>query len=455
MNEQNKTILIIDDDDFIRKILSNVLEKAGYQVIEASDGETGLKYVEVKNPDLVITDYKMPGISGLDVLNDLVRNRPGLPVVMLTAFGDVSLTIKAIQAGAYDFIEKPIKNRELLEVIQNGIQASIQSKSLKKVISPEARKAIEDSLLAGKTPAMREIFKNIGRISLTRINVLITGEQGTGKEQVARLIHYSGVTREHPFLVVNCHGAGEEALAKELFGFIDSGKSGNEKPKIGKLELAGEGTLFLDEFQELPPSVQGTLYRVIQNQEFEKPGEPIPIPLKCRIIAATKTNINQLVDEGHFSKDLYFRLKVFSIHLPPLRERLDDIPELVQTLVERLNRRINRRVYKIEDGVHDVLKTHKWPGNIRELENILMQAMIRSKGDVLEKYNIQLFPDTSAPIDRDARLVPMWEIEKEHIKHVLDAVKWSKLEASKTLEITRPTLNAKIEKYGLISPKKG
>ncbi len=444
-----KKILIIDDDDFIRKMLASVIQKAGYEVYEAPDGETGLKYVELKNPDLVITDFKMPGISGLEVVTELVRTHPGLPVVMLTAYGDVSLTIKAIQSGAYDYIEKPIKNRELIEAIENGIQASIQSKSLTKIISPEARKALEDSLLAGKTPAMREIFKNIGRISLTKVNVMITGEAGTGKEQIARLIHYSGITREQPFVVVNCNSASEEILEHELFGYTKVTTNG-VKEKKGKIELAEDGTLFLDEFQELTTNLQNSLLRVIQNNEFIKQGEDLPVPLKCRIITSTKSDIESLVNDGIFLKDLYFRLRVFTITLPPLRERIDDIPELLQNLLQKLNRKLNRRVHKVEDGVTGILKNYDWPGNIRELENILLQAIILSHGDVLERKNIILsLGNVSSPADSAARMVPLTEIEKEHIKKVLDSVGWNKMEASTILEITRPTLNAKIEKYGL------
>jgi len=444
-----KKILIIDDDDFIRKMLVSVIQKAGYEVFEAPDGETGLKYVELKNPDLVITDFKMPGISGLEVVTELVRTHPGLTVIMLTAYGDVSLTIKAIQAGAYDFIEKPIKNRELIEAIENGIQASIQSKSLTKLISPEARKAIEDSLLAGITPAMREIFKNIGRISLTRVNVLIAGEAGTGKEQIARLIHYSGITREQPFVVVNCNAASEETLEHELFGYSKVTSNG-VKEKKGKIELAEDGTLFLDEFQELTTNLQNSLLRVIQNNEFIKQGDDLPVPLRCRIITSTKSDIESLVNDGIFLKDLYFRLRVFTITLPPLRERIDDIPELLQNLLQKLNRKLNRRVHKVEDGVTGILKNYEWPGNIRELENILLQAIILSHGDVLERKNIILtLGNVSSPTESSTRMAPLSEIEKEHIKKVLDAVGWNKMEASTILEITRPTLNAKIEKYGL------
>lgn len=441
-------ILIIDDDDFIRGVLKGVLKKAGYKVIDASDGETGLKYVREHQPDLVLTDYKMPGISGLDLVQELVRTNPGLPVIMLTAYGDVTLTIKAIQAGAYDFIEKPVKNHELLEAIQNGVKASAQSKNLKQVIAPEARKEIEENLPAGKTPAMREIFKNIGRISLNKVNVVITGESGTGKEQVARLIHYSGINREHPFMVVYCNSADEHKLDRELFGFTNGEESGT---KTGKLEQAGEGTVFIDEFPDLPERIQNKLFRAFQNGEFEQPGNPQPIPLKARFIVATNKDIDHIIADGKFSKELYYRLRMFSIHLPPIRERKDDIPELVQSLLIRLNRKFNKRVVKVEDGLIEMLKTYDWRGNIRELENTLIQAMILTHGDVLEKKNIPPFQHTARQIHETeaANLVPMAAVEKEHIKNVLDAVNWNKMEASGILRITRPTLNKKIEKYAL------
>jgi two-component system response regulator AtoC len=367
---------------------------------------------------------------------------------MLTAYGDVALTIKAIQAGAYDFIEKPVKNHELLEAIQNGVKASEQSKSLKQVIAPEARKEIEQNLPAGKTPAMREIFKNIGRISLNKVNVVITGESGTGKEQVARLIHYSGINREHPFLVVYCSSADEQKLERELFGFTDGQESGNFK---GKLEQVGEGTIFIDEFPELPERLQKKLFRAFQNGEFEQPGNPYPIKLNARFIVATNQDMDTILTENRFSKDLYYRLRMFSIHLPPLRERREDIPELVQSLLIKLNRKFNKHVVKVEDGVIELLKSYNWPGNIRELENTLIQALILTHSDVLEKKNIPNLRKSSGPSEKSGgvNLIPMSEVEKSHIKKVLDAVNWNKMEASGILQITRPTLNKKIEKYAL------
>ncbi|MBK6965388.1 MAG: sigma-54-dependent Fis family transcriptional regulator [Bacteroidales bacterium] len=442
-------ILAIDDDSIIRTLLTNILTKAGYEVVTAADGESGLELAISTNPDLVVTDFQMPGISGLDVVTELQRTQPGLPVILLTAHGDVALTIKSIQLGAYDFIEKPIQMQELLDVIRNGLEVSRQSRSLTEAISPEIRKAIEDNLLVGKTPVMREIFKNIGRISLNKVNVLITGETGTGKELIARLIHFSGITREHPLIVVNCSTLNESLLEHELFGYTLGAFPGAMNDKKGKFEQAGEGTLFLDEISELTDNIQTKLLRVLQELEFEKPGADDPLPMKARIIAATNKDLEALVKSGKFREELYYRLKVFTIALPPLRNRKEDIAELVKHLMGKLNRKLNKRVLKIGDGVLDLLQSHDWPGNVRELENTLMQAFIMTRSDVLEKEHIALMSSHEGADGEAFELKSIADIEKVHIKKVLDRVKWNKQEASRILEITRPTLNAKIEKYGL------
>jgi two-component system response regulator AtoC len=445
-----KKILVIDDDEIILLLLNNLLKKAGYDVMTANDGESGLIVAKSRNPDLVVTDYKMPGISGLDVVQEMGRSHPGIPVIVLTAHGDVSLTIKTIQAGAYDFIEKPIQPKELLEAIRNGIQASIQSQSLTETISFTARKALEDNLLAGKTPVMREIFKNIGRISLNNMSVLVTGETGTGKEQVARLIHYSGITRDHPMLVVNCSAADEEQLGQEIFGWGKASPDSSRKERPGKIEQAGSGTLFIDEFPELSINLQVKLLRFLEEMAFAKENDEHSKRLQARIIASSNKNLEKLVEEGKLLKGLYYHLKVFHIVLPPLRQRLEDIPELLSHLIQKLNRKLNKNIAKIEDGVVEMLKNYDWPGNIREMENVLTQAIILSRGDVLEKEHIHLDQRDRGLSRLDYKnLVSLADVEKEHIRIVLKAVKWSKLEASRVLEITRPTLNAKIEKYNL------
>lgn len=445
-----KKILVIDDDEIILLLLGNLLKKSGYEVMTANDGESGLIVAKNRNPDLVVTDFRMPGISGLDVVAEMSRTHPGIPVIVLTAHGDVSLTIKSIQAGAYDFIEKPIQPKELLEAIRNGIQASIQSQSLTETISYTARKAIEDNLLAGKTPVMREIFKNIGRISLNKMNVLLTGETGTGKEQVARLIHFCGITRDHPLVVVNCSAADETELEAELFGntkaIVDSAK----RDKRGKLEQAGEGTVLIDEFPQLSIHLQGKLLRVLQEMEFQKNGLEETTSFQSRIIASSSKNLEDLVAKGTLLKELYFNLKVFNIVLPPLRDRLEDVPELLTHLIQKLNRKLNKNIVKIEEGVVEMLKSYNWPGNIREMENVLTQAVILSRGDVLEREHVHLnYQDKSLSGNENTSLISLAEVEKDHIQRILKAVHWSKQEASRILDITRPTLNAKIEKYKL------
>lgn len=445
-------ILAIDDDSIIRTLLSNSLTKAGFTVITASDGESGLRKAATEKPDIVITDYQMPGLSGLDVLNELKKTQPGTPVILLTAHGDVALTIKSIQMGAYDFIEKPIQMQEVLEIIKNGLEISRQSQTLIETISPEVRKAIEENQLVGKTPIMREIFKNIGRISMNNVNVLITGDTGTGKELIARLIHFSGITREQPLVVVNCSALNEAIFENELFGYEAGAFPQALTSKRGKLEIAGEGSIFLDNISDLSEAMQTRLLRVIQEMEFEKPGAADLIPLKARIIASTNKDLEELVSAGKFREELFYRLKVFTIAMPPLRRRKDDIEELVKHLMQKLNRKLNKKVLKIGDGVIELLKEHNWPGNVRELENTLMQAMIMTRSDVLEKEHIVLNDQHhSDQANDESILVPISAIEKVHIKKVLDKLNWNKLEASKILEITRPTLNAKILRYGLKS----
>lgn len=450
-----KKVLVIDDDDILLLLLKNQLLRAGYEVLTASDGETGLQLVKSEDPYLVITDFKMPGMSGIEIVQNLTKSHPGLPVIVLTAHDEVSLTIKSIQAGAYDFVVKPFQSKELLEVVRNGIQASIQSRSLSEVISTSDQKVIEDNLLVGRTPKMREIFKNIGRISYNKMSVLITGEDGSGKEQVARLIHYSGITRSHPFIVVKCKGSNEVQLEQEIFGSLQTTLENETMYKPGKLEMAGDGTLFLDAFHELPLSLQFRLNRVLHEMELTFPGSDESIPVHARIIASSDQNLDELVAQGKLYRELYFNLKVFTINIPPLRQRLDDLPDLVNNLIGKLNRKLNKKILKIEDGFVELLRQYNWPGNVGELENVLTQALILSRGDMLEKEHLHFaMPGGDSASNEPPNLVTLAEVEKIHIFHVLNAVKWAKQEAAAILEITRPTLNAKIEKYQLEKPLK-
>jgi two-component system response regulator AtoC len=448
-------ILIIDDNKLIRRVLKETLKKIGYVTIEAEDGEEGLRLFHSENPELVITDYQMPGINGLEVLSEIRKLNAIIPVILLTGYGHVVLTIKSIQLGAFDFLEKPIDPQKLKSTIQLALDSVRISNSLDEVPHDDIPNGNtpDDNVMISKSPGMKEIFKNIGRISMNKVNVLVQGDTGTGKELIARLIHFSGITKDKPLVVVNCSALTETLLESELFGHVKGSFTDSIRDKKGKFELAGEGTIFLDEISEISLNTQVKLLRVIQELEFEKVGGEAPIPMKARIIAATNRSLEKLIEQGKFREDLYYRLKVFTIDLPPLRERKEDIRDLVNHFLRKLNKQYNKNVVKVGDGVIDMLQQHDWHGNVRELKNTILQGIIMSKNDVLEKENITLNERqiTGSSMDTGTtELLSLTEMEKNHIKRVLDVVKWNKLEASRILDITRPTLNAKIEKYDLV-----
>ncbi|MEI7662158.1 MAG: sigma-54 dependent transcriptional regulator [Bacteroidota bacterium] len=446
-------ILIIDDEQLYRTMLKHTLVKEGYTTIEAENGEMGLALVQSEHPDLVLTDFRMPGMDGLEVLSEIHKIQPRLPVVLFTAFGDVALTIRSIQVGAFDFLEKPFNPTQLKITVHNALNSVRLSNSLNEVLENgvSGESMLEDNIPMGKTLQMKEIFKNIGRISLNKVNVLIQGESGTGKELIARLIHFAGITRSNPFVVLNCSTLSESVLESELFGQVKESFTGSVVEKKGKLELAGDGTIFLSEISDISLNTQLKLLRVIQDLEFEKVDGHQTISMKARIIASTKHNLETLVKEGKFREDLYYRLKVFTISLPALRDRKEDMRDLVIHFMHKLNKRMNKNVIKIGDGVIEMLQAHEWYGNLRELENTILQAIVMSKSDVLEKENITINKLQQPRTEPDSipQLRSLSDIEKFHIERILNEVKWNKVEASRILEITRPTLNAKIEKYGL------
>ncbi len=284
---------------------------------------------------------------------------------------------------------------------------------------------------------------------MNRVTVLIHGESGTGKELISRIIHYSGITKDHPFIPVNCTALTESLLESELFGHVKGSFTGAIKDKKGKFELAGMGTIFLDEISEISPDLQVKLLRVIQEREFEKVGAESSNPMNARIITATNRNLEEMVREGQFREDLYYRLKVLSINIPPLRERKEDIPELVVHFLKKINNELHKKVRKIPFDVMEMLQNYRWTGNVRELENILMQAVVLSKGDVLEKENILLQEIFRSETVADRTNLSLAEVEKEHITKILNAVNWNKKKAYTILGISKPTLNSKIRDYGI------
>ena len=449
-----KKILIIDDDKTFRIILKETLIKEGYYMLEANSGEKGLEMVKSEHPDLVITDFQMPGLSGLDVLQAIIKMKTGIPVIMITGFSDTENIIKAIQMGAFDYLEKPVNPSVLKSAIRIALNSANLSSNLDMVVNDElySSNVTEENILVGNTPPMKEVFKKIGCISLNKVNVLILGDTGTGKELIARLIHSTGVTKDQPLVTVNCSALAESLLESELFGHVKGSFTGAIRDKKGKFELAGEGSILLDEISEISLNTQVKLLRVIQELEFEKVGGEATIPMKARIIAASNRNLEELIKEGKFREDLYYRLKVFTIQIPPLRDRKDDIGGLVIHFLRKLNKKFNRNVVKIGEGVIDMLKEHDWYGNVRELENTLLQAIVVSKSDVLQKENIMLNfrnPSENSEGEKMPNLKSLSDVEAYHIKKILDQTKWNRVESSHILDISRPTLNAKIEKYHL------
>lgn len=445
-------ILVIDDDQSIRKTLTNYLKKQDYEVLSADNGISGIEIAKNELPDLVITDIRMPGADGFEVLKNVKEIDSHIHVIIITAFDDMHSTVKAMQQGAYDYIEKPLEIDNLKITIQRALENKRLSDELNTYVNEKTEEYLLENTLIGKTPQMRQVYKKIGQVSSSRVTVLIEGESGTGKELVARAIHYSGITKTQPFVAVNCTALTESLLESELFGHVKGAFTGSIKDKKGKFELAGEGTIFLDEISEITPNLQVKLLRVLQQKEFEKVGGETLISMKARIIAATNKNLAELVQEGKFREDLFYRLKVFSIFIPPLRERNEDIPVLVSHFLNKINLELHKHVNKIPEDVMDKLKNNFWVGNVRELENTLMQAVVLSSDDVLLNENILLRESrqlSSVHKDSNVEFISLEEIEKRHIKNILDALKWDKNKAHKILGISLPTLYSKIEHYKL------
>lgn len=441
-------ILVIDDDQSIRETLTTFLKRQGYNPVSAEDGMKGIRAVKEDFPELVICDYKMPKMTGLEVLEKIKEINPGIHFIMITAFDEMQTTIEAMQKGAYDFIEKPIDTERLKIAIKRALDNKNLSDKLDTIIEEKAEDYELKNILIGKSQIMKEIYKKIGQVTGSRVTVLIQGESGTGKELVARSIHYSGITKNTPFIPVNCTALTETLLESELFGHVKGAFTGSVKDKKGKFELAGEGTLFLDEISEISPSLQVKLLRILQEKEFERVGGETVIPMKARIMAATNKNIEKLVDEGKFREDLFYRLKIVTINLPPLRERKEDIPSLVNHFLNKINRELHKSVVKVPDQVMDMLVNHEWVGNVRELENTLMQAVVLSKGDVLQKENILLRQTDKKSYEFDSVLnYSLHDVEKLHINRVLEKLNWDKPKTAKHLGISLPTLYSKIENY--------
>lgn len=443
-------ILIIDDDESIRKTISNYLKKQGYEVFSAPNGLTGIDITQKEHIDLVISDIRMPGLNGIQVLEKIKEMDSQIQVILITAHDDMQSTVLAMQKGAYDFIEKPLEIERLKIAVKRALENKKLSEQLSTYLTIEDSDFQLENTIIGKTLEMKDVYKKIGQVSSSRVTVLISGESGTGKELVARSIHFSGITKNCPFIAVNCTALSESLLESELFGHVQGAFTGAIRDKKGKFELAGEGTVFLDEISEISTQLQVKLLRVLQAKEFERVGGEASIQMKARIIAATNKDLAELIKKQKFREDLYYRLKVVSIEVPPLRKRKEDIPLLVNHLLSKINTELHKNVQKVPDEVIDMLKEHKWVGNVRELENMLMQAVVLASGDVLLKEDILIRKPDAAAQNEFEETLSLAEVEKIHIKRVLEANMWNKQRTAAKLQITVPTLYAKIEQYKIV-----
>jgi two-component system response regulator AtoC len=449
-------VLIIDDSESIRDTLKIYLNKLDLDIILAASGEEGITIFETQNPDLVISDLKMPGMSGLEVLKRIKEKNRDMPVIVFTGYDDMQSTIEAMQLGAYDYLEKPIDSEKFRELVNQALKSKKNNENIALSIS-DSEEEIEgpEYKLIGRTGPMKEIFKKIGQISSSRVTVLMQGESGTGKELISRIIHNSGITKSKPFQPVNCTAISESLLESEFFGHVKGAFTGAVRDKKGKFELAEDGTIFLDEISEISYDLQSKLLRVIQEREFERVGGETAIPMRARIIAATNKNLAELAEQGKFRADLFYRLQVFTLNIPPLRERKEDIPNLVVHFLKKINLELHKNVRKIPYEVMEMLQEYEWIGNVRELENTLMQAVVLSKGDVLEKENVLLRSNTYlAAANIEKTKMSLAEIEKNHILFILNHCNWDKKKASEILGVSRPTLYNKIAEYNLIPEKK-
>ncbi len=444
-------ILVVDDDRSIRRTLEKFLSELGYDVATAVDGPDAQKQMAAEPPDVVLLDINLPGMDGLTLLKTMKEAGALPPTIIISAHGDMRTTIQAIQHGAYDYLNKPLDIEKLKITVRRAVESAEMSKNLRHFVAEAATEYQMDNII-GRSPAIREVFKAIGAVSTTKATVLITGESGTGKELVARAIHFNSPEKDQPFVAVNCSAFSAGLLESELFGHVRGAFTGAVSDKDGRFRAVGGGTLLLDEIGEISLELQVKLLRVLQERRFERVGDNRSLPLEARIVAATNRDLPEMIRRGTFREDLYYRLKVVEIRLPPLRERREDIPLLVEHLLAKINLNLHKRVRYVPDETMRILVGYDWPGNVRELENALTRAVVVSKGEVLEAGALPISGATQTDRER-GEPEPEWtrlkDVERAHILKMLNRTNWKKKKTCELLDITRPTLDKKIRDYGL------
>ncbi|MCX5916107.1 MAG: sigma-54 dependent transcriptional regulator [Deltaproteobacteria bacterium] len=465
-------ILIVDNDSSMRYSLNRMLEGQGLGVSLAKNGIEALERFAQDHPDLVVMDIKMPGRSGLEVLREIKEKDPKALVILMTAFGTTETAIEAMKFGAFDYILKPFDIPQMRGLVERALKISRMMKKMVSLPDREETRGSEETLV-GSSPAMQQVYKMIGQVAATEVTVLLRGESGTGKEMVARAIYHHSRRGDKPFLPVNCAAIPETLLESELFGHEKGAFTGALTRRVGKFEQCHGGTLFLDEIGDMTPATQAKILRVLQDRQFERLGGSERITSDVRVIVATNKDLEKGIREGTFRQDLYYRLKVVTLHLPPLRERKEDIPELVRYFLQRFRADINREVLDISPKSLENLMRYPWPGNVRELENAVKRALVIAKSHSLlpEDFSLEGVEREMGPaehLDLEERLQKMMEpvfkellelsrrspgtdlmseLERILIKRALQETKGNQVQAAVLLGISRNTLRSKIERY--------
>ena len=460
------SILVVDDEPIMQEILGDFLREEGYSIDIAGSGEEGIELAQKSSYDCAIVDLMMPGIDGIETMQKLRDIDASVPVIMVTAFASVESAVEAMKRGAFEYITKPFKNDEVLVVLQKAIrtrQLELEVPKLKEEVKT-LRKALKDKYsfenIVGKNRYMQEVYSLIEQAAPSRSTILIQGESGTGKELVAKAIHANSARSEEPFQVVNSGSMPSDLLESNLFGHVKGAFTGAVASKKGLFEVADGGSIFFDEISNISLEVQAKLLRVIQEKEFMRVGSVDTLKVDVRLIAATNDDLKKMIAEGTFREDLYYRINVISITLPPLRNKVDDIPLLSQYFLDRYSKENGREDLIISDGALELLKGHAWPGNVRELENAIERAVVLAprgggiSADLIREYIDPVTFDSSTPlVTVPAEGLPMKSVVTDFQKQlIIDALRkthWVQKEAAKLLDLKPTTLNEMIKRYGI------
>ena len=448
MAQGANNILIVDDDPDMRNVLRDILLDQSYQVETAQEGEEALQKLASQPYSIVLTDLRMKGVDGFDLLQAVTKKHQECNLIMMTAFGTVETAVEAMRQGAFDYLTKPIKTEELLVTIDKAMREAHLRREVEHLRKQVRREFSFDQIL-GKSKPMREVFDLIRRVADSQTNILITGESGTGKELVAKAIHFNSRRQASPFVPVNCAAIPEQLLESELFGHVRGAFTDAKSDKRGLFEEAQGGTLFLDEISEMPMMLQAKLLRAVQEREIRRVGATRSSPIDVRIIAATNVKLEEEVKAKNFREDLYYRLNVIEIRLPPLRERREDISLLVQGLLEKSIAAQQKNVHVVVEAALARLLDYQWPGNVRELENIIERAATLCQGEMITLEDLppvirEVRGEGQMVEDAVERMLPLEELEQAYIRRILEKMGGNKYQAAQVLGIDRKTLYRKL-----------